>query len=159
MSNELQEHMKRQLANQHNHKPLSSGQQDNKNPAALGVMDDLFIRLKAVTVVGNAFKTPSEEAIVKQEWMLGFREEGVTKQSMIDDGLDAIRIKARKSSAVTYFPTLGEFIDACKGNNNSLELAKRGLDLFNSGQKQIDNVGQMVVSKHGFDLKKMKACG
>ena len=153
----LRKHMAMQMANQHNHKHNTAAQQDNKNPAALNVIDELFTRLKAITSVGNAFKTESQEAIVKQEWMLAFREEGVTKQSMIDDGIDAVRIKARKSRSTTWFPSVGEFIDLCKGNDNKMEFAQRGLDLFNSGQKQIDSVGKMVTGKHGFDLKSMKA--
>lgn len=158
MSNEaLRKHMAMQMANQHNHKHNTASQQDNKNPAALNVIDELFTRLKAITSVGNAFKTESQEAIVKQEWMLAFREEGITKQSMIDDGIDAVRIKARKSRSTTWFPSVGEFIDLCKGNDNKMEFAQRGLDLFNSGQKQIDSVGKMVTGKHGFDLKTMKA--
>lgn len=158
MSNDaLKKHMAMQMANQHNHKQPTQQQQASKNPAALNVIDDLFTRLKAITSVGNAFKTVNEEAIVKQEWMLAFREEGVTKQSMIDDGIDAVRIKARKSRSTTWFPSIGEFIDLCKGSDDKLEFAQRALELFNSGQKQIDSVGRMVVSKNGFDLKTMKA--
>lgn len=153
----LRKHMVLQQANQHNHKQTEQGQQDNKNPAALNVVDELFTRLKAITSVGSAFKTASEEAIVKQEWMLAFREEGVTKQSMIDEGIENVRIKARKSRSTTWFPSVGEFIDLCLGNNNKLDYAQRALDLFNSAQKQIDSVGQMVVSKHAFDLKQMRA--
>ncbi len=144
-------------AKQSQFKQPSQPQRDNKNPAALGVMDELFTRLKAITSVGNAFKTETEEAIVKQEWMLAFREEGIAKQHMIDEGVEHVRAKARKSRSTTWFPSVGEFIDLCKGNENKLEFAQRALNLFNSAQKQIDSVGQMVVSKHSFDLKQMKA--
>lgn len=158
MSDEaLKKHMAMQMANQHNHKQPSQNARASDNPAALNVMDDLFTRLKAITSVGNAFKTPQEEAIVKQEWMLAFREEGVAKQSMIDDGVDSVRIKARKSRSTTWFPSIGEFIDLCLGADDKTEFAQRALNLFNSAQKQIDSVGKLVVSKHSFELKQMKA--
>lgn len=131
--------------------------EDNTNPRALSSIDDIFTRLKAICAVGNAFKDDRQEMIVKQEWMLALKQESITRQDMIDDGLERIRTKARKSRGVVWFPSIGEFIDACLGSDDALPMAQKALDLFNSGQKQIETVGREVVKKHGFDLKLMKA--
>lgn len=155
--NEAQKQVAAIQANAHNFKKPSRPVEDNTNPRALSSIDEIFTRLKAIGSVGNAFKTPQEEAIVKQEWMLALREEGVTKQEMIDDGIDAFRIKARQSRGVAWFPSIGEFIDMCLGSDDSLEYAQRALTLFNSGQKQTCTVGKMLVGQHHFRLKQMKA--
>ena len=161
MSDEaLKKHMLLQQANQHNHKQPSKPVQSNNNPQALNVMDELFTRLKAISAVGNAFKTDEEEKIVKQEWMLAFKEEGVTKQAIIDDGLESFRVKARKSRSTTWFPSIGEFIDLCLGSDDKLKFAERALEIFINPkwkQKQICNIGQMVVSKHYYQLKSCKS--
>jgi hypothetical protein len=144
-------------ANAHKFKKPSRPVEDNTNPKALASIDEIFTRLKAIGSVGNAFKTPQEEAIVKQEWMLALREEGVTKQSMIDDGIDAFRVKARQSRGTAWFPSIGEFIDMCLGSDSAIEYADRALKLFNRGERQICSVGQMLVAEHKFDLKKLPA--
>jgi hypothetical protein len=64
---------------------------------------------------------------------------------------------ACEESDTDWLPSVGKFIKMCDQSNEVLPLAQRALDLFNSAQKQIDSVGQMVVSKHKFDLKQMKA--
>ena len=144
-------------ANAHKFKSPVKPIEDNQNPKAIAVIDEIFTRLKAIGSVGNAFKTESEERIIKQEWMLALREEGVTKQSMIDDGIEAFRVKARKSRSTTWFPTIGEFIDMCQGSDSAIDFAKRAYDLFIRRESQIDSVGRMVTAKHAFDLRKMKA--
>jgi hypothetical protein len=144
-------------ANAHKFKKPSRPVEDNTNPKALASIDEIFTRLKAIGSVGNAFKTPQEEAIVKQEWMLALREEGVTKQSMIDDGIDAFRVKARQSRGTAWFPSIGEFIDMCLGSDSALEYAERALKLFNRGQRQTCTVGKLLVGEHHFNLKKLPA--
>ena len=121
--NEAQKQVALIQANAHKFKQPSRPIEDNTSPKALASIDEIFTRLKAIGSVGNAFKTPQEEAIVKQEWMLALREEGVTKQSMIDDGIDAFRVKARQSRSTAWFPSIGEFIDMCLGSDNTLEHA------------------------------------
>jgi hypothetical protein len=64
---------------------------------------------------------------------------------------------ACEESETDWLPSVGKFIKMCDQSNQVLPLAQRALDLFNSAQKQIDSVGQMVVSKHAFGLKQMKA--
>jgi len=64
---------------------------------------------------------------------------------------------ACEESDTDWLPSVGKFIKMCDQSNELLPLAQRALDLFNSAQKQIDNIGQMVVSKHAFSLKQMKA--
>jgi hypothetical protein len=64
---------------------------------------------------------------------------------------------ACEESDTDWLWSVGKFIKMCDQSNEVLPLAQRALDLFNSAQKQIDNVGQMVVSKHAFSLKQMKA--
>ena len=144
-------------ANAHKFKKPSRPVETNSNPKALASIDEIFTRLKAIGSVGNAFKTAQEEAIVKQEWMLALREEGVTKQSMIDDGIDSFRVKARQSRSTAWFPSIGEFIDMCLGSDNALEYAERALKLFNSGQRQTCTVGKLLVGEHHFNLKKLPA--
>jgi hypothetical protein len=155
--NEAQKQVALIQANAHTFKQPARAVEDNTNPTALSSIDEIFTRLKAIGSVGNAFKTPQEEAIVKQEWMLALREEGVTKQSMIDDGIDLFRVKARKARGTTWFPSIGEFIDMCLGSNDSLEYAERALKLFNRSERQICTVGKMLVGEHHFNLKKLPA--
>ena len=64
---------------------------------------------------------------------------------------------ACEESDTDWLPSVGKFIKMCDQSNEVLPLAQRALDLFNSGQRQVDNVGKMVTAKHGFDLKQMKA--
>jgi hypothetical protein len=144
-------------ANAHKFKQKSIAIETNTHPKAVSVIDEIFTRLKAISSVGNAFKSAKEEAIVKQEWMLALREEGVSKQSMIDDGIDAFRVKARKNRNTTWFPSIGEFIDLCKGNDNKQELAVRAYNLFIRREQQIDTVGRMVTASHSFELRQLKA--
>lgn len=155
--NEAQKQVALIQANAHKFKKPSRPVEDNTNPKALASIDEIFTRLKAIGSVGNAFKTTQEEAIVKQEWMLALREEGVTKQSMIDDGIDSFRVKARQSRGTAWFPSIGEFIDMCLGSDSALEYAERALKLFNRGQKQTCTVGKMLVGEHHFNLKKLPA--
>ena len=160
MSDEARKQVAAIQANAHTFKKPSPGMETNNNPRALSSIDDTFTRLKAICVVGNAFKTPTEEAIVKQEWMLAMREEGVVKQYMIDDGIEYFRVKSRKTRAVTFFPTIGEFIDACVGSDDKLERAMIAYRIFSNptwDEKQVCSIGVLVVSRHGFDLKAMKS--
>ena len=64
---------------------------------------------------------------------------------------------ACEESDTDWLWSVGKFIKMCDQSNDLLPLAQRALDLFNSAQKQVDSVGQMVVSKHAFNLKQMKA--
>ena len=64
---------------------------------------------------------------------------------------------ACEESESDWMPSVGKFISMCEQNDDVAEYAKRALALFNSAQKQIDSVGQMVVSKHSFDLKRLPA--
>ena len=64
---------------------------------------------------------------------------------------------ACEESDTDWLPSVGKFIKMCDQSSDVLPCAQRALDLFNSGQKQIDSVGKMVTGKHGFDLKNMKA--
>jgi hypothetical protein len=66
-------------------------------------------------------------------------------------------ITACEESVTDWLPSVGKFIGMCEQSTDLEECAKRALALFNSAQKQIESVGQMVVSKHSFDLKLMKA--
>lgn len=155
--NEAQKQVALIQASAHKFKSTSRTIEDNTNPRALSSIDEIFTRLKAIGSVGNAFKNADEERVVKQEWMLALREEGVTKQHMIDDGIDSFRVKARKTRGTAWFPSIGQFIDLCKGSDNTMQYAERALKLFNSGQKQIDSVGRMVTAEHSFELRQMKA--
>ena len=45
----------------------------------------------------------------------------------------------------------------CGQENDMIQLADRAYQLFINREKQIDNIGQLVVSKHAFHLRKMEA--
>ena len=64
---------------------------------------------------------------------------------------------ACEESETDWLPSVGKFLKLCEQSNDLMQFAERALKLFNSGQKQIDNVGRMVTGNHGFDLKQMKA--
>ncbi len=64
---------------------------------------------------------------------------------------------ACEESDSDWLPSVGKFLKWCEQEGDLTQHAQSALDLFNSAQKQIDSVGQMVVSKHAFDLKQMKA--
>jgi hypothetical protein len=66
-------------------------------------------------------------------------------------------ITACEESETDWLPSVGKFIKWCDQTSDIELLALRALELFNSGQKQIDNIGQMVVGKHSFYLKNLKA--
>ena len=66
-------------------------------------------------------------------------------------------ITACEESETDWLPSVGKFLKWCNQDDDITQLAERALSLFNSGQRQIDNVGLMVTSKHGFDLKHEKA--
>lgn len=66
-------------------------------------------------------------------------------------------ITACEESDTDWMPSVGKFIKWCDQSDKIFPLAQRALDLFNSAQKQIDSVGKMVVSKHSFNLKQLKA--
>jgi hypothetical protein len=144
-------------ASAHTFKQSAKPIQDNTHPRVISVIDKLFLQLKAITAVGNAFKTPQEEHIVKQEWILAFAEEGIRGQDVIDVGVEMVRIKARKSRGTTWFPSIGEFIDMCLGSDNKIEFAERAYNLFIKREQQIDTVGRMVTASHSFELRQMKA--
>jgi hypothetical protein len=64
---------------------------------------------------------------------------------------------ACEESETDWMPSVGRFISWCEQSSDLNQFAQRALDLFNSGQKQIDNIGKMVTGKYGFDLKLMKS--
>lgn len=140
-----------------NFKQPAKSVEDNNHPKVVSTMAELFTRLKAITVVGNAFKTQEEEYIVKQEWILAFAQEGIKSQDIIDRGVEVIRVKSRKNRGITWFPSIGEFIDGCMGSDNKLEFAERAYNLFIRREQQIDNVGRMVTASHSFELRQLKA--
>jgi len=145
--------------NQSGFKQPARAVEDNNHPKVVNTMTELFTRLKAITAVGNAFNSESEH-IVKQEWVLAFALEGVKSQKVIDRGVEAMRAKARKSRGTTWFPSIGEFVDACLGSDNKLEAAERAYRIFSNPkwkEKQTCNVGQMVVSGYSFELRQLKS--
>ena len=66
-------------------------------------------------------------------------------------------ITACEESETDWLPSVGKFIKWCGQDGDVIEFAERAYGLFIQREKQIDTVGQMVVSKHAFDLRSMKA--
>lgn len=64
---------------------------------------------------------------------------------------------ACEESESDWLPSVGKFIKWCDQSSNVAGFADRAYNLFINQEKQIDNVGQMVISKHSFELKTMKA--
>ncbi len=64
---------------------------------------------------------------------------------------------ACEESETDWLCSVGRFIKMCDQSDELLPMAQRALDLFNSAQRQTDTIGKMVVSKHAFDLKQMRA--
>lgn len=64
---------------------------------------------------------------------------------------------ACEESDTDWLPSVGKFIKWCEQSDSVTEFANRAYDLFINRSNQLDNIGQSVVSKHGFDLRSMKA--
>jgi hypothetical protein len=64
---------------------------------------------------------------------------------------------ACEESDSDWLPSVGKFIKWCDQSGGLVEFSDRAYNLFINQQRQIDNVGQMVIARHGFDLKNMKA--
>lgn len=98
--------------------------------------------------------TDSDLGMMKAAWT-----KAIVRHSMKTGSLPNAKagVTACEESDSDWLPSVGKFIKMCEQSNDLMPLAQRALDLFNSAQKQIDNVGKMVTGKHGFDLKNMKA--
>ena len=97
--------------------------------------------------------TDSDLQRLKMAWSKAFKRYIASgKKLNIKAGLIAC-----EESDTDWLPSVGKFIKWCEQSNDLEQFAKRALDLFNSAQKQIDSVGKLVVSKHSFELKQMKA--
>ena len=98
--------------------------------------------------------TDADLGMMKAAWT-----KAIVRHSMKTGSLPNARagVTACEESDSDWLPSVGKFIKWCEQNDDVAEYAKRALALFNSAQKQIDSVGQMVVSKHSFDLKRLPA--
>ena len=66
-------------------------------------------------------------------------------------------IAACEESDTDFLPSVGKFMKWCDKENDLDSVADRAYQLFVNREKQIDNIGQTVVSKHAFELRKMEA--
>lgn len=98
--------------------------------------------------------TDADLGMMKAAWT-----KAIVRHSMKTGALPNAKagVTACEESDSDWLPSVGKFIKWCDQSNDLMPMAQRALDLFNSAQKQIDNVGQMVIAKHKFDLKQMKA--
>lgn len=81
------------------------------------LIDRVFEQLTASCPVLLSVK-PEQLKILKQQWILGFAENGITQFEQVKRGMVAMRAKENG-----YLPSVGEFIKACfEGFNHELGL-------------------------------------
>jgi len=149
-------------------KQIQSIQNSANNDPRFKQNQEIVITQEAVSYVEKLFNSmlphfpawrqscPTDEDLgrLKSAWTKAIMRNSIKtgKKLNVKAGLLAC-----EESESDWLPSVGKFIKWCDQSSDVMPFAQRGLDLFNSGQKQIDSVGKMVTGKHGFDLKTMKA--
>ncbi|WP_105588655.1 replication protein P [Cronobacter sakazakii] len=90
------------------------------NTEAERLVDALFRQLKQVFPASAAtnLRTEADEAAAKQQWILAFAENGITKREQLAAGM-----KRARTSLSPFWPSPGQFIDWCRQG----ELQQAGL--------------------------------
>ncbi|WEP43531.1 replication protein P [Cronobacter dublinensis subsp. infanticibi] len=90
------------------------------NTEAERLVDALFRQLKQVFPASAAtnLRTEADEAAAKQQWILAFAENGITKREQLAAGM-----KRARASLSPFWPSPGQFIDWCREG----ELQQAGL--------------------------------
>ena len=130
--------------------------------------DEVIVTQESVDYVERVFKSmlphfPAWRQTCQSEEELGRLKSAWTKAIMrhqIKTG-KKINVKAGllacEESDSDWLPSVGKFIKWCDQSNDLAAFADRAYKLFINQERQIDNIGQTVVSKHGFELRKMEA--
>lgn len=101
--------------------PTSSDQTAQASDGAKEFIDRLFDELKATYPAwGAAMKTDKDVNNAKRTWIKAFMENGIGQVAQVKIGL----VHARKD-ARPFFPSVGEFIEWCKGAINTDEAFDR----------------------------------
>jgi len=81
------------------------------NTDAERLVDALFRQLKQVFPASAAtnLRTESDEATAKQQWILAFAENGITKREQLAAGM-----KRARASISPFWPSPGQFINWCR---------------------------------------------
>ncbi|WP_105634072.1 replication protein P [Cronobacter dublinensis] len=81
------------------------------NTEAERLVDALFRQLKQVFPASAAtnLRTEADEAAAKQQWILAFAENGITKREQLAEGM-----KRARASLSPFWPSPGQFISWCK---------------------------------------------
>ncbi|WP_369834373.1 replication protein P [Cronobacter dublinensis] len=81
------------------------------NTEAERLVDALFRQLKQVFPASAAtnLRTDADEAAAKQQWILAFAENGITKREQLAAGM-----KRARASLSPYWPSPGQFIEWCR---------------------------------------------
>ncbi|EKK5269349.1 replication protein P [Cronobacter dublinensis] len=90
------------------------------NTEAERLVDSLFRQLKQVFPASAAtnLRTDTDEAVAKQQWILAFAENGITKREQLVAGM-----KRARASLSPFWPSPGQFIEWCReGEYKELEL-------------------------------------
>ncbi|EOC1351250.1 replication protein P [Cronobacter dublinensis] len=94
------------------------------NAEAERLVDALFRQLKQVFPASAAtnLRTEADEAAAKQQWILAFAENGITKREQLASGM-----KRARASLSPFWPSPGQFINWCREE----EFAQAGLPSIN----------------------------
>ncbi|EPV5048308.1 replication protein P [Cronobacter malonaticus] len=81
------------------------------NTEAERLVDALFRQLKQVFPAANAtsLRTDADEAAAKQQWIIAFAENGITRREQLAAGM-----KRARASLSPFWPSPGQFIDWCR---------------------------------------------
>ncbi|ELY4453627.1 DNA replication protein [Cronobacter sakazakii] len=81
------------------------------NTEAERLVDALFRQLKQVFPAANAtsLRTEADEAAAKQQWIVAFAENGITRREQLAAGM-----KRARASLSPFWPSPGQFIDWCR---------------------------------------------
>ncbi|EPO1788769.1 replication protein P [Cronobacter turicensis] len=81
------------------------------NTEAERLVDSLFRQLKQVFPASAAtnLRTEADEAAAKQQWILAFAENGITKREQLAGGM-----KRARASLSPFWPSPGQFINWCR---------------------------------------------
>ena len=116
---------------------------ENKNTQSASMVERLINRVFEQLIASCPILLtiqPEQLKIIKQQWVLGFIEGGVTTFEQVKRGMAAVRAKSNG-----YLPSVGEFISWCKSGN---EYAHLGLPSTDELAKRVK-----AFMGYGFELE------
>ncbi|OOF84620.1 replication P, partial [Rodentibacter ratti] len=117
--------------------------QQNFSAQAERLIDMLFDQLCAsCTQLLNL--SPERLRIIKQQWILGFAENGITRIEQVKRGMSAMRAKPNG-----WLPSVGEFIQFCREDYHALGLPNE-TELY---QRYQTFLGYARFNRHEFQYR------